>query len=80
MSQLFRKKTVESILAESDKHSPFYKRSYDEFNFTNKIYNYYIHPQWDDFGSDTLYMKIIYVNYKRHFALIELIGLIDLID
>lgn len=60
--------------AEKDKKSPFFGRQYDEFTFSSRIYNYYIHPQWDDFGSETLYAKILYVDYKRHFALIELIG------
>jgi hypothetical protein len=60
--------------AENDPKSPFYGRNYDEFVFTSKIYNYYIHPQWDDFGSETLYAKLLYVDYTRHFALIELIG------
>lgn len=60
--------------AEFDRHSPFHKRQYSEFTFTNKIYNYYIHPQWDSFGSETLYAKILYVQYTKRFALIELIG------
>ena len=60
--------------AETDKHSPFYKRQYSEFHFTNAIYDFYIHPQWDDFGSDTLYMKILNVDYERGYAIIELIG------
>ncbi len=60
--------------AERDSKSPFYGRTYDEFKFTSQIYNYYIHPQWDFFGSETLYCKILYVDYKRKFALIELIG------
>ena len=60
--------------AENDSKSPFFRRTYDEFSFTNKIYNYYIHPQWDDFGSETLYIKILFVDYKRHYALLELIG------
>ncbi len=60
--------------AEEDKNSPFYGTTYDEFTFKTKIYNYYIHPQWDDFGSETLYGKLLYVDYKRHFAMIELIG------
>ena len=46
--------------AENDPKSPFYGREYNEFLFTNKIYNYYIHPQWDFFGSETLYLKLIY--------------------
>lgn len=60
--------------AENDKWSPFYNRQYDEFYFTNSIYNYVIHPQWDDIGSDTLYIKILYVNYDDHFAIIEMFG------
>jgi hypothetical protein len=43
-------------------------------NFRKRFYNYYIHPQWDDFGSRTLYMKIIYADYELNFAIIELIG------
>ena len=60
--------------AELDQKSPFYGRKYDEFTFSNKIYNYFIHPQWDFFGSETLFGKILYADYKRHFAMIELIG------
>ncbi len=60
--------------AEEDKLSPFYKRQYSEFEFTQTLYNYYIHPQWDEFGSRTLYMKLLYVEYDMQFAIIELIG------
>ena len=61
-------------VAEEDPQSPFFGRTYSEFEFTQTVYNYYIHPQWDDFGSKTLYLKIIYVDYELHFAVIELIG------
>lgn len=64
----------DSYVASEDQRSPFFRREYDEFYFTNTIYNYYIHPQWDEFGSNTLYMKILYVSYERHYAIIELIG------
>ena len=60
--------------AESDKLSPFYRRTYSEFYFTNSIYDYYIHPQWDEIGSNTLYVKILYADYDKDFAIIELIG------
>jgi len=60
--------------AEDDKFSPFFKRQYDEFNYTNAIYNYLIHPQWDYFGSDTLFVKILYANYDEKFAIIEMLG------
>lgn len=60
--------------AEEDEHSPFYGREYSEFEFSDHIYNYYIHPQWDYFGSETLYLKLLYVNYKSGAAIIEFIG------
>lgn len=61
-------------MAEEDERSPFFGRTYSEFEFSQTIYNYYIHPQWDDFGSRTLYMKILYADYDQEFAIIELIG------
>jgi hypothetical protein len=60
--------------AEEDAKSPFYGKEHDEFNFSNKIYNYFIHPQWDEFGSSTLYLKIIYTDYTQNFCIIEFIG------
>ncbi len=61
-------------VAEEDPQSPFFGRTYSEFEFSQTVYNYYIHPQWDDFGSRTLYIKIIYVDYELNFAIIEMIG------
>ena len=61
-------------IAEEDPQSPFFGRTYSEFEFSQTVYNYYIHPQWDDFGSRTLYIKIIYVDYELNFAIIEMIG------
>jgi len=60
--------------AEEDERSPFFGRTYSEFHFTHKLYNFYLHPQWESFGSATLYGKILYADYDEHFALIELIG------
>jgi len=61
-------------ISEEDKLSPFYGREYSEFEFSQTIYNYYIHPQWDEFGSKTLYLKVIYADYELHFCIIEMIG------
>jgi hypothetical protein len=60
--------------AEEDFRSPFYGRTYSEFEFSQTVYNYYIHPQWDDFGSRTLYMKILFSDYEQQYAIIELLG------
>lgn len=61
-------------VSEEDKQSPFYGRTYSEFEFSQTVYNYYIHPQWDEFGSRTLYMKILFADYEQNFAIIELLG------
>jgi hypothetical protein len=61
-------------VSEEDERSPFYGRVYSEFEFTHTIYNYYIHPQWDEFGSRTLYMKVLMADYDEHYVVIELIG------
>src|SRR5688572_28711798 len=60
--------------AEDDSLSPFYEREYSEFEYTNRIYNYAIHPQWDEFGSQTLYIKILYADYQEGYCIIEMIG------
>ena len=60
--------------AEEDQQSPFFGRTYSEFEYSQTLYNFYIHPQWDDFGSRTLYSKILFADYDQHFAIIELLG------
>ena len=60
--------------AEDDSRSPFFGHTYSEFEFSQTVYNYYIHPQWDEFGSRTLYMKLLFAEYDQGFAIIELIG------
>jgi len=64
----------DAYIAAEDERSPFYGRVYDEFRFTQRVYNYFIHPQWDDMGSETLYLKVIYADYELGYAIIELIG------
>lgn len=61
-------------ISAEDELSPFFGREYSEFEYSNTVYNYYIHPQWDDFGSPTLYMKVIFADYDQQYAIIEFIG------
>ena len=61
-------------VASEDPHSPFYEREYSEFEYSNTIYNFYIHPQWDFIGSPTLFIKILFVEYEKGYAIIEMIG------
>ena len=64
----------EKYVPEKDRRSPFFGRTYNDAVCTNKIYNYYIHPRWDDFGSSTLYMKALYLNYDQGYAILEMMG------
>jgi hypothetical protein len=61
-------------IASEDERSPFFGREYSEFEFTHAVYNYLIHPQWDEFGSATLYAKILFADYSRGFCILEMLG------
>ena len=61
-------------IASKDDRSPYFGKVYNEFTFSNKVYNYFIHPQWDDFGSITLYTKVLYLDYEEGYAILEFIG------
>lgn len=61
-------------IASEDKCSPFYRKQNSELYYEHTIYNYYIHPQWDFFGSQTLYLKILYTDYALCYCVIELFG------
>ncbi|MEZ5046421.1 MAG: hypothetical protein R2831_05465 [Chitinophagaceae bacterium] len=60
--------------AEEDEQSMFYQREYSEFEYNQSVYNYYIHPQWDEIDSRTLYIKLLYVDYAIGACIIEMIG------
>ncbi len=64
----------DDYISSEDNLSPFYGKEYSEFEFSETIYNFYIHPQWDFFGSPTLYLKILFVDYDKQYAIIEFIG------
>jgi len=57
-----------------DENSPFYGRAYDDLFYSQKIYNYFIHPLWDGFGPQTLYLKVLFANYDEGFAIFEMLG------
>ena len=55
-------------IASEDVQSPFFGRKYSEFHYTHKLYNFYLHPQWDAFGSSTLYGKLLFADYDADWA------------
>jgi len=64
----------DKYLAEEDTRSPFFGVDHERMEFTTTIYNYYIHPEWDDMGSRTLFLKVLFADYRKHYAIIELLG------
>lgn len=61
--------------SENDPNAINYGEVYSEFHYTNKVYNYLLHPQWDNFGSETLFYKLLYADYDdQQFCIIEFIG------
>ena len=64
----------DDYIASEDTLSPFFETKYNEFEFDKQIYNYLIHPQWDFFGSQTLYLKVLYADYEKGYSIIELMG------
>ncbi len=61
----------EEYAVEDDEKSPFYGCTYTDWK---QVYNYLLHPLWDDFESNTLYLKILIADYEENYAIIELIG------
>lgn len=61
-------------VSEEDPRSPFYGREHSQFEYSNTIYNFFIHPQWDDLGSRTLYGKVLMADYEEGYLVLELIG------
>ncbi len=61
-------------MAEEDPAAPFYGNEYSEFEFKDAVYNYLIHPQWDNFDSPTLYVKILFADYQEGYAILEFLG------
>lgn len=60
--------------AANDPRSPYYGKSYNLEQYSDTIYGYYIDPAWDFMGSETLYIKILYTDYKAGCTIIELFG------
>jgi len=58
----------------NDERSPFFGKEYNYDLYTENIYGYFIDPAWDFMGSETLYMKILFAEYDKGYAIIELIG------
>ncbi|MBI1191890.1 MAG: hypothetical protein GC205_01760 [Bacteroidetes bacterium] len=59
---------------DEDAASPFYESGHSPTGQGKLIYNYVLNPEWEDFGSATLYLKILFADYDRGFAVLEMMG------
>lgn len=57
-----------------DERSPFFGKEYNFDQYSETVYGYYIDPAWDNFGSETLYLKILYADYNQGYCILEFIG------
>ena len=65
---------AQSLYRKRGSEKSLFDREYSEFEYSTKVYNYFIHPQWDTIHSPTLFCKILFVDYEERFAILEFIG------
>lgn len=59
---------------ELDPYSPFHEVEHNLFEYDRSVYNYVAHPLWDSIESESLLLKILFADYNKGFAVIELFG------
>ena len=57
-----------------DSRSPFFGKEYNYDLYQDTIYGFFIDPGWDSFGSETLYVKILYADYEEGYIIVEFLG------
>ncbi|TAE49693.1 MAG: hypothetical protein EAZ89_13855 [Bacteroidetes bacterium] len=59
---------------ETDELSPFHEVQHNLFYYDRSMNHIPAHPLWDDFGSESLLVKILFADYDAGYAIIELMG------
>jgi len=59
---------------EMDEMSPFHEVEHNLFYFDRHVYTFNAHPLWDSIESESLLMKILFVDYDSGYTIIELFG------
>ena len=57
-----------------DERSPFFGKEYNHELYQDTVYGFFIDPGWDSIESETLYVKLLYVEYDDGYAIIEMLG------
>lgn len=58
----------------ADEQSPFFGKTYNHDLYSETVYGYYIDPAWDNIGSETLFIKILFADYENGYVVMEFIG------
>ena len=62
-------------IAADDPRSPFFLDQGAPVNGAyHQMYDFVIHPDWDDIGCETLFLKVLFVDYAEGCAVVELLG------
>ena len=59
---------------DGDEKSPFHHIEHNLFYYDRSVNQIPVHPLWDDIGSESLLVKILYADYREGYAIIELFG------
>lgn len=59
---------------EMDENSPFYEVEHNLFEYDRQMNRIPVHPLWDSIESESLLVKVLYADYDRKYAIIELFG------
>lgn len=59
---------------EIDERSPYHGIEHNQFYYDRSINTIPAHPLWDEIGSESLLIKILFADYEQGFAIIELFG------
>ena len=57
-----------------DEYGPFFGVEANHADYERFIYTFPAHPNWDDIGSESLLVKVLYADYEEGYAIIELFG------
>ncbi|MDX1906637.1 MAG: hypothetical protein SF053_06340 [Bacteroidia bacterium] len=59
---------------ETDTLSPFHEVEHSQFYYDRSVNQIPAHPLWDEIGSESLLVKILFADYEAGYAIIELFG------
>ena len=53
-----------------DENGPFFGIEANHSDYERFIYTFPAHPDWDDFGSESLLIKVLFTDYDQGFTIV----------